>query len=84
MFSLLYSYSKSEGVLCFHYSRMRIVNDTYHVRTHVRMYLRLQHYVSALRCRDKKKILLGYYSCDSYCTLVNFTGLPLNILPALN
>ena len=22
---------KSDGVLCFHYSRMRIVNDTYHI-----------------------------------------------------
>ena len=28
----------SNGVLCFHYSRMRIANDTYHVRTHVHMY----------------------------------------------
>jgi len=31
-------YSKSDGVLCFHYSRMRIVNDTYHVRTYERTY----------------------------------------------
>jgi len=38
MFFIL-AYSKSDGVLCFHYSRMHIVNDTYHV--------------SALRCRDK-------------------------------
>jgi len=27
----------SDGVLCFHYSRMRIANDTYHVRTNVPM-----------------------------------------------
>ena len=31
-------YSKSDGVLCFHYSRMRIANDTYHVRTYERTY----------------------------------------------
>ena len=24
----------SEGVLCFHYSHMRIANDTYHIRTY--------------------------------------------------
>ena len=37
----------------FHYSRMRIANDTYHIRTNVPT-PRLQHYVSALRCWDKK------------------------------
>ena len=36
MCSLLYS--KRDGVLCFHYSRMRIANDTYHVRTYERTY----------------------------------------------
>ena len=40
-----YIYSKSNGVLCFHYSRMRIVNDTY---------LRLQHCLSTLAPRQKK------------------------------
>ena len=30
-----------DGVLCFHYSRMRIANDTYHLRTYVpRTYVR--------------------------------------------
>ena len=37
--------------------RMHIANDTYHIHTYkhtnVPMYLRLQHNVSALRCRDK-------------------------------
>jgi len=33
----------------------RYVPRTYDVRTYVRTYLRLQHCVSALRCRDKNK-----------------------------
>jgi len=36
-------YGKSDGVLCFHYSRMRIA-------TYVQTFLRLRRYVSALRC----------------------------------
>jgi len=35
MYSLLYMYSKSDGVLCFHYSSMHIVNDMYHVCTYL-------------------------------------------------
>jgi len=35
---LLLVYSKSDGVLCFHYLRMRIANNTYHVRTYERTY----------------------------------------------
>ena len=34
-------YSKSDGVLCFRCSRTRIENDTYHVCTHVHMYVRV-------------------------------------------
>jgi len=48
--------SKSDRVLCFHYSCMRIANDAYHAcalwmmrTTYVqRTYLRLQYYISAL------------------------------------
>ena len=29
-------YSESGGVLCFHYSRMRVVNDTNHICGHMR------------------------------------------------
>ena len=31
---LLFLYSKSDGVLCLHYSRTRIANDTFHVCTY--------------------------------------------------
>jgi len=51
---------------------MRIANDMYHVRTtNVRTYLRLQHYVSALRCRDKNGgCMMGDYSICS-CRLLS-------------
>ena len=35
-FSLVYS--KSDGVFCFHYSRMHIASDTYHIRMNVPMH----------------------------------------------
>ena len=40
-------YSKSGGVFCFHYSRMCIANDVYHVRMHVHTNIRMYERTSA-------------------------------------
>jgi len=56
--------------LCFHYSRMCIANDTYHVHTYTRMHVcvtnvYLQRYVSALWCRAKRERQLQYWQFNS-------------------
>ena len=42
-------YDMSEGVLCFHYSHMRIANDTYHIHTYDEPVPPALYYVSALQ-----------------------------------
>ena len=68
MFTLVYIV-RGMGVHCFHYLCMCIANYMHHIRTYVQwMYIRLQHYVWAIRCRTKHLI----FSSSDTCKLANF------------